>query len=148
MRGTTDLVIGIGSERGDDAAGWAVLDLLPERIPTFRSDGEPARLIEAWRSGQEIVVVDAIRSGEVPGSIFIFDATERELPWGMARSSHGLGLAEAVALGRAVAALPSRLWVIGIEGQAWDAGAGLSPAVARAVPRAAGIVAVMAAERV
>lgn len=146
MNGTVDLVIGIGSDRGDDAAGWAVLDLLPDRVPTYRSDGEPARLMEAWRSGAEIAVIDAMRSGEEPGSIFIFDAIEHELPLGVARSSHGLGLAEAVELARAVDVLPSRLWVIGIEGQTWETGAGLSPAVSQAVPRAAGIVAMLASE--
>lgn len=146
MRGTADLVIGIGApDRGDDGVGWAVVDQLPERIPVYRTDGEPARLLEAWRAGQEVVIIDAVRSGSEPGSIFLFDATGGHLPVGLARSSHALGLAEAVELARALGALPRRLWVIGVEGKRFGVGEEMSPEVRRAIPRAAGIAAMLAA---
>ena len=48
-------------------------------------------------------------------------------------STHALGVAEAIELGRALGRLPRRLLVFGIEGGSFDAGAGLSPEVERAV---------------
>lgn len=51
-------------------------------------------------------------------------------------STHGLGVAEAIALGGALGRLPRRLVVIGIEGARFDAGEGLSPEVDRALDHA------------
>jgi hydrogenase maturation protease len=51
-------------------------------------------------------------------------------------STHGLGVAEAVALGDALGRLPRRLIIIGIEGRRFEVGADLSPEVARAVDEA------------
>jgi hydrogenase maturation protease len=47
--------------------------------------------------------------------------------------THALGLAEAIALGRALERLPARLVVVGVEASETDSGHGLSPAVAGAV---------------
>jgi hydrogenase maturation protease len=41
-----------------------------------------------------------------------------------------------VELGRALGRLPERLVVVGVEGECWDHGAPLSPAVAAVVPDA------------
>ncbi|WP_051939041.1 hypothetical protein [Phaeacidiphilus oryzae] len=55
-----------------------------------------------------------------------------------AAGTHGLGLGDAAALGAALGLMPERLVVIGVEGQDFDLGPGLSPPVAAAVPAAAG----------
>lgn len=54
-----------------------------------------------------------------------------------APSTHALGLAEAVELGRALGRLPPTLTVFGIEGTTFTAGATPTPAVLAAVPRVA-----------
>ena len=54
-------------------------------------------------------------------------------------SSHGLGLADAVALGKALGRLPNHLVVIGVEGATFE-GVGLSPQVSDAVDAAVGAV--------
>jgi len=48
-------------------------------------------------------------------------------------STHGLGLAEAIELARALGALPPRCVVYAIEGASFEAGAPLTPAVSDAV---------------
>ena len=53
-------------------------------------------------------------------------------------STHGLGLAEAIELGRALGRLPARLVVYAIEGQGYATGAPLSPPVARAAEEVVG----------
>jgi hydrogenase maturation protease len=47
----------------------------------------------------------------------------------MQTSSHGLGLAEAVELARALGRLPDQMMVLGVEVGSVETGAGLGPAV-------------------
>jgi hydrogenase maturation protease len=133
------LVIGIGNAwRRDDAAGLEVARRL--RAPALAGvsiderEGEPAGLLEAWDGAESVLVVDAVSSGASPGTVYRFDAGAAPLPAAtFGHSTHALGLAEAVELGRALGRLPERLIVYGIEGERFDAGAGLSPAVDGAV---------------
>ncbi len=68
-----------------------------------------------------------------------FDAGAGPLPEAKFNlSTHGLGLAEAVELARALGQLPPRTIVYAIEADAFDAGAPLSPAVAAAIDAASG----------
>ncbi len=132
-------VIGVGNElRGDDAAGPRVIAHLRARavpgLAAVQCPAEPAALMEAWREADHVVVVDAMQSGRPPGAVTRFDATHTPLPVsGFRSSTHGLGIADAVELGRALGRLPALLEVIGIEGAGWEQGAPLDPAVARAV---------------
>jgi hydrogenase maturation protease len=81
-------------------------------------------------------VLDAVSSGAEPGTIHRLDALAAQLPAELFRgSTHALGVAEAVELGRALDRLPERMLVLGIEGKRFDAGAGLSPEVERAAAR-------------
>jgi hydrogenase maturation protease len=50
-------------------------------------------------------------------------------------STHAFGVAEAIELARALGQLPPALVVYGVEGATFEAGAGLSAAVAAAVPQ-------------
>ena len=130
-------VVGVGNDmRGDDAVGLVVArnlrELLPEADVIERS-GEPADLLEALGDGVEaVVLVDAVSSGAPPGEVHRVDATEAALPFAASASTHGLGLAETIELGRALGRLPARLLVYGIEGRTFEVGAPLSPEVARA----------------
>jgi hydrogenase maturation protease len=132
------LVIGLGSEwRGDDAAGLHVARRLheppaPARI--IEREGEPLDLIEEWAGSDRALVVDAVSSGAEPGTIHRLNAADRPVPAALFRgSTHALGLADAVELGRSLGRLPETLLVFGIEGGDFGAGAGLTPAVERAV---------------
>lgn len=127
-------VLGIGvPDRGDDSVGLAVADLMG----AVRHDGEPASLIESWQGEDHVVVIDSMRSGRPAGEVVRFDVTHDPLPVGICRSTHALGLAEAVELARALDRLPGRLTVIGIEGVEFGFGAPMSEAVSGAVVRAA-----------
>ena len=131
-------IIGVGvADRGDDSVGLAVADLLGAQ----RHDGEPAGLIDSWAGEDHVVVVDAMRSGRSAGEVVSFDATEAPLPVGICRSTHALGLAEAVELARALGRLPAKLTVVGVEGVEFGFGSPMSDAVAGAVARVAEVVA-------
>jgi hydrogenase maturation protease len=87
-------------------------------------------------------VIDAVSSGAEPGTVHRFDASRTPLPASLRRASstHALGLAEAIELGRALDRLPARVIVYGIEGERFEAGAALTPAVAAAVEAVAAAV--------
>jgi hydrogenase maturation protease len=132
------LVIGIGNDdRGDDAVGLAVVRGLRGRVPggveLLEQDGEASRLLELLAAADSAFLVDAAVSGAPPGTIRRLDPVAMELPRALfAVSSHGLGLADAIELGRALGSLPRRLTVYAIEGADFSPGAPLSPAVAAA----------------
>jgi hydrogenase maturation protease len=137
------VVIGVGNAfRGDDAAGLhvarAVAAAAPPGVEVREHEGEPAGLIEAWDGSETAYVVDAVRSGAPPGTVHRIEVVDEPLPARRPRdSSHALSLGEAVALGRALDRMPRRLALVGIEGSDFEAGEGLSPAVAAAVAEVA-----------
>jgi hydrogenase maturation protease len=127
-------VIGLGNEwRRDDAAGLEVA----RRIGGRQLDGEPVAPVEAIAGAAEVTIVDAVRSGAPPGTVHEFEAGAAPLPTRLfgASSTHALGLAEALELARSLGRLPVRVRVLGIEGERFDYGRGLSPAVEEAVVR-------------
>ncbi len=120
------VVIGVGNDlRGDDAAGLRVAREVRRRLGSavrvLELDGEPSRLLDAWAEADVAVVIDASSSsGAAAGSVRRFDAGATPLPVGVgATSTHSLGLADAVELGRALGRLPGRLTVYAIEGRSF-----------------------------
>ena len=126
---------------------------------------DPLDLLGRWDGATLAVVIDAIRSGASPGTIRIVEldaapapaegqgaAAGREQPGGpgagagsgsasegrapKATSSHGIGLVETLRLARAVGQAPARVVVVGIEGQDFSQGIGLSRPVRAALPAA------------
>ncbi|MFA4902652.1 MAG: hydrogenase maturation protease [Desulfobaccales bacterium] len=137
-------VIGVGNAwRGDDAAGLMIAQRLRKENFAYaeiaESPGTGTTLADAWQGAPRVIVVDAVVAGGPPGAIYRFDAHDpaATFPVASPASSHGWGVAEAVALGRLFQELPPVLIIYGIEGQNFALGDGLSPAVAAAIPEAA-----------
>lgn len=137
------VVAGLGNEhRGDDGVGPLVAARAVEGTGVGRDIGplvDPFDLLGAWDDADLAIVIDAVRSGSAPGTLFIVDlsdGTDADPPPGRSRttSSHGIGLASVFRLARTVGHAPSRVVVVGIEGERFGWGIGLSPAVAEAVP--------------
>jgi len=135
-------VIGVGSPHGDDAVGLAVVELLAGTLPAdveiLARDRPGLDLALDLRGADAVVIVDAARGGEgPPGSVRRVApdhlASRREL------STHALGVADALALAKALGALPPRLGIVTVEagdppGEALSEA--FSEAVAAALPRA------------
>ena len=134
-------LIGIGNRfRRDDAAGLEVVRRLrlahPPGVVLIEEEGEPASLIEAWSSVDEALVIDGISSGSAPGKLHRFNVTDAPLPAEIFnRSTHSLGLPEAIELARELDRLPTRLIVYGIEGDSFETGEGLSDPVQKTVEK-------------
>jgi hydrogenase maturation protease len=133
----TRRLIGIGNpDRGDDAAGWEVAS----RVSTWavrRCAAGSFGLIDGWDATDDVVIVDAMRSGALPGSVRTFDGSVDPLPVGTFTSTHSFGPAEIVELARSLHRMPRSLRVIGIEVGHTNHGAAMSPQVALSVARVA-----------
>jgi hydrogenase maturation protease len=132
------LVIGIGNpDRGDDGVGC----LVARRIMAAGLTGatvidhhaEASLLLPHLAAARRAFIVDASVSGTEPGTIRRFDMGTGPLP-AIARklSAHGLDLAEAIELARALGQLPRECVVYTIEVGRCDAGEPLTPAVSQA----------------
>ena len=127
-------------ERGDDAAGRRVARLLrrmaPDGVDVVEHDGETTALLAELDGTATAYLVDACTSGAPPGTVHRFDVGAAPLPQSMfGLSTHGLGLAEAVELARALGQLPERCIVYAIEGESFELGAPLSPPVSAAIAK-------------
>ena len=133
-------VIGVGNEwRGDDAVGLLVARRLKEdqlpQVEIAECRGTLTAVREAWKDAAGVIVVDAVVSGGPPGTIHRFDAHGTGVPVELSRSSsHGWGVAEALALGKVFQELPPWLIIYGIEGQNFGPGQELSQEVEAAIP--------------
>lgn len=137
---------------------------LPDVAALTTCEGDLTRLLAAWEGKASVFLVDAAQSGgrARPGSVGRFGLSLSGLPLSglplsglplsglplsgflhepPSASTHGLGLAEALALGRALDRLPERLVLYTVEAADTGLGPGLSPAVAAAVADVAGRIA-------
>ena len=132
-------VIGIGNpDRGDDAAGRLATRRLagavPPAIEVSEQDGEVTSLLAAIENAAAVYLIDACASGAKPGTVHRFDVAAGPLPHEtFSLSSHGLGLAEAIELARALGQLPPRCIVYAIEAGSVEPGGAVSPAVSAAI---------------
>jgi hydrogenase maturation protease len=116
-------IVGIGSWSGDDRIGWNAIEAIeasgfaaryPEgTVQTWRCErlGELPRLADGACA---LILVDALRSGAPAGTVRRLDASALAASQERA-SSHGLGVAEWLALCRALELLPPVVVVYGIE---------------------------------
>jgi len=149
------VVVGMGSEyRRDDGVGLAVADRVAQAVDGVSAVGplsDPLDLLGLWDGADLAVVVDAVQSGAAPGTVQLIelDITSGRGAAGDpsgTTSTHGIGVAGVFRLARAVGSAPKRVVVVGIEGQDFSQGTGLSPAVDRAVEHAARHVAELIGE--
>lgn len=138
QRTSHTLVIGVGSAyRGDDAVGLVVAQRLRaephDPVSVREMSRDCATLLELWKDAEAVIIIDAVRSGAEPGTVYRFDAGAQPIPVTLFRSStHAFGVAEAIELARALQQLPSHLVVYGIEGKNFAASVGLSAEVEHA----------------
>ncbi|MCP9464469.1 MAG: hydrogenase maturation protease [Nitrospira sp.] len=114
-------IIGVGNEwRGDDAAGLSAVRRLQDRI------GERVQVIEAQQAGTDlldlmngarvVLLIDAAKSGRPAGTIHRLDASAGPIALNLVcRSTHGVGVAETIELGRTLGQLPDTVIIYGIE---------------------------------
>ena len=114
------IVVCIGNELvADDAAGFEVharLQPIAARLEYCAVGG--IDLLPLFQGESDLIVVDAVELGAPPGTVHVIPLDE--LPGcGAQISSHGLGLREAIEIGRILCPerIPDRVTLVGIEGR-------------------------------
>lgn len=145
--GPRPLVVGVGNDdRTDDGAGLDVARELAGR-PSLPAEvrlwtGELTGLLDVWRRRPLVILIDAVRSGEEPGTVRRFTPEDLAGPCpGRTFSTHGISLPDVIDLGRTLGVLPDRLVVYGVESLDTRVGTGRSPEVRRGVRTAASRIA-------
>jgi len=126
------VILAMGNRwRGDDAIGPWVLDRLkpwlsgPSFGPCTLLEGvnDALGIVSAWEGAELFVAIDAAVSGAPPGTIHRVQASGDVLPKAIGRcSSHGSGLAEAIALGEALHRLPAAMTIYAVESSSFEPG--------------------------
>ena len=136
-------ILGIGSPAGDDRAGWAAVEAVrasawyrsrADRVQVECLDRPGTALLAAMQGATQVVLIDAMRSGATPGTVQRVELDRIAMQQTGGVSSHGFGLAEVLALGHALGALPPRLTLFGVEAGEASGGEDLSAAVRAALP--------------
>jgi hydrogenase maturation protease len=114
-------VIGIGSPFGDDTIGWQAIEVLRDNSDLFPPNTEwlvldrpGSGLVSLLENAKTVVLIDAMQSGQSPGTVQRLQMTEL-LAEATHPSSHSLGVAEALALAKALGVLPENIFIYGIE---------------------------------
>ena len=116
------LVIGVGNLiRCDDGAGIHVVNKLEGRSPhidTLDVAMGSIDILEAMMGFDRVFIVDAIKTGAQPGTVFHVNLAQGEEPPAVTHS-HGVDLVTTIQLGKRLFPenMPREIHVIGIEAQ-------------------------------
>ncbi len=141
------VVIGVGNrDRGDDAIGLLLVEALTGRLPgvvTIAHEGDMSHLPLLWTGEDDVVIVDAVVDEALAvGDVRLLETSD--LRHTSALSTHGLGVADALALAGHLGRTPRsvRIVGIGVDHVGFDAvGDALRERIPALVERLAGLVA-------
>ena len=136
-------VVGVGNRLlRDDGVGPRVIDTLersvavaPAQLRLFDAGTTGFLALEAMSGCERATVVDAIRTGQPPGTVqeyrFKDGGFDEEVPQ---MTMHDVSFTEALSFARDVYDLPDDVRIIGVEPESLDTGLTLSPPVRKAIP--------------
>ncbi len=131
-------IIGIGNEyRSDDGIGLMIARKIRElnlpNVAVLELPDDGGGLMGAWTDADSVVLIDAVSSGSIPGTIVRFDASDQTIPSDLFHySTHAFSVAESIELAKVIGKLPERCLVFGIEGKNFCMGTTISPVVLEA----------------
>lgn len=132
------IVFGVGNlYRSDDAAGLIVLEKLRSQnlrgVLLKEIVGDGLSLIQEWTERDKVIIIDAVSSGSLPGTIFRFDLLKQQMPNTKFHfSSHTINIISAIELAVQLKKLPLELSLFAIEGKSFDYGSAVSQEVTEA----------------
>jgi len=108
---------------------------LPPEVSVVEGGTDGFRLLNVITEADRVIVIDAVRSGADPGSVYRFDVNDvRSVPPGFMTSVHQVGILEVIELSGLIGKTP-RTTVIGVEPRSLEMGMELSPEVKEKIPR-------------
>ena len=131
-----DRVLGVGSPHGDDAVGWRVVEMLRRRsgVSAHLAAVEPTQVLDHLGGCRRLILVDACRSNQPAGTVIRLQWPDAMLRSRPRRSSHGMDVADSLALAETLGWLPPEVIVWSVEVGRCEPGQDLTPEVRRALP--------------
>jgi len=140
-------IVGVGNVlRSDDGLGVHALRMLQRESwpPSVEfvdaGSGGGWTVLEALADASHVCLIDAMRLGNPPGTVYHFPRRALEFPVAAAQVSlHGFGLSAVLALGEKLDLQPE-LYLVGVEPRSLEFGEGLSPTVHARLPEVVAVV--------
>ncbi|NWF52814.1 MAG: HyaD/HybD family hydrogenase maturation endopeptidase [Nitrospirae bacterium] len=108
---------------------------LPPNVSVVEGGTEGFRLLNVITDADCLIVIDAVKGGAEPGSIYRFNIDEvKNCPPGFKTSVHQIGILEVIDLSVLIGEKPHTT-IIGIEPKSIEMGMDLSPEVKSKIPR-------------
>jgi hydrogenase maturation protease len=83
---------------------------------------------------KKVIVIDTVKAGDLPGTIFRFTDKELAVKKDLLRTAHGIDFVDVVKTAEMTGRKPEEIVFIGIEPEDMDEGLDLSPLIAKRVP--------------
>jgi hydrogenase maturation protease len=135
------VILGIGNVLlSDEGIGVHVANELstmelPSGVSVVEGGTDGFRLLNIITEVDRLIVVDAVKGGAEPGSIYRFNIDEvRNVPSGFRTSVHQIGILEVIDLSGLIGKTP-KTTVIGVEPKSLDMSLELSPEIKEKIPR-------------
>lgn len=134
-RGRRIAVVGVGNIlMGDEGVGVRVVEAvgkrsLPLDVECFDGGTAFPTLVGQLVRFDKLIVVDAIRGGETPGTTYRLSIEDAQSRGGAALSLHDVGVVETVLLQGLVAKIPKEIVFVGVEPEGIEPSLNLSAAV-------------------
>ncbi len=105
-------------------------------IKVMENNGDCTQIFEPANSSKQLLLVDAVKSGRVPGTIFRLNRDQllesREF---FSYSTHAVGLWQCISMAKMLDTLPGLIYFFGIEGRNFGYGNVLTPTVEKAAQK-------------
>jgi len=135
------VILGIGNVLlSDEGVGVHVANellkmSLPENVSVVEGGTDGFHLLNIITETDRLIVVDAVRGGDKPGSIYRFDIDDvKKCPSGFKTSVHQIGILEVIDLSGLIGKTPFTT-IIGIEPKSLEMRMELSPEIREKIPR-------------
>jgi hydrogenase maturation protease len=132
-------VVGVGSPVGDDALAWEAVRQLQRirewaSVIEFHAVAGGQGLLDLLDACGTLLLIDALASDVTPGTIWRVEWPDPCIEFLRPGTTHHLRTAEALQLAATLDLLPPRVVIWAVAGKSFGSQAGLSPAVAAAIP--------------
>jgi hydrogenase maturation protease len=135
------VILGIGNVLlSDEGIGVHVANALsgmnlPQGVSVIEGGTDGFRLLNIITEADRLIVVDAVKGGAEPGSIYRFNVDEvKNVPSGFRTSVHQVGILEVIDLSGLIGKTP-KTTVIGVEPKSLEMSLELSPEIKEKIPR-------------
>ena len=135
------VVMGLGNLLvSDDGVGSHVVkillesSILPHGIEIIDAGTASLDVLELFNENDKIIVVDAVRAGHPPGTLYRFNARDVRSGPAISMSLHQMSLLESLHMADLIGKAPKEVIIIGVEPEDMSYSTELSPVIKEKLP--------------